>query len=268
MNLAKRYLIKPGSKVKLARFDTSDNGGLEKEAALPLIEKNVGRLDDLQYLLYAENKRALLVVLQAMDAAGKDGAIRRVMAGFDPLGCHVTSFKVPSEEEREHDFLWRVHQHVPRKGEIAIFNRSHYEDVLVVRVKNFVPKEVWSRRYEQINAFEKHLADNGATIVKFFLHISKAEQKERLQARLDDPVKHHKFNLGDLAERKNWDKYMAAYADALAQCSTPWVPWYVVPADRKWYRNLVISQVLIETLEGLKMQLPKVDFDPQKVRVE
>jgi PPK2 family polyphosphate:nucleotide phosphotransferase len=267
MNLIRDYLVKPGSKVRLARIHPGDDGGFDRDKVQAHIDRNVGRLDDLQYLLYAENKHALLIVLQAMDAAGKDGTIRHVMTGFSPEGCHVTSFKAPSEEELEHDFLWRVHKVTPRKGEVAIFNRSHYEDVLVVRVKNLAPREVWMRRYGEINAFEKHLADNGTVIVKLFLHISKDEQKERLQARLDDPVKRFKFNPGDLAERKNWDRYAAAYEDALSKCSTPWAPWYVIPANRKWYRNLVVSEILVKTLERLDMKLPQITFDPKKIKI-
>ncbi|MEZ4640879.1 MAG: polyphosphate kinase 2 family protein, partial [Caldilineaceae bacterium] len=215
------------------------------------------RLEELQETLYAQGKHKLLIVLQALDTGGKDGAIRHVFDGVNPQGVKVVPFKVPTPIELAHDYLWRVHPHTPARGEMVIFNRSHYEDVLVVRVHNLVPEDVWSRRYEHINAFEKLLADEGTTILKFYLHISKPEQKERLQARLDDPSKHWKFRAGDLAERKLWPDYMAAYEAVLNRTSTEWAPWYIVPADRKWYRNLVISEVLVKTLEDLNLHYPE-----------
>lgn len=254
----KRYLVEPGKRIKLAEYDPDDKGKFEggKEEGLKAVADLNQKLQGLQELLYAEGKHKVLVVLQAMDTGGKDGAIRRVFDGVNPQGVKVASFKVPTPEELAHDYLWRVHKQVPGNGELVIFNRSHYEDVLVVRVRNYVPKEVWSKRYDQINEFERLLAENGTTILKFFLHISKEEQRERLQARLDDPTKHWKFSLGDLEERKLWDDYQQAYEDALNKTSTKHAPWYVVPANRKWYRDLVISSVLVETLEGLKMQYP------------
>jgi PPK2 family polyphosphate:nucleotide phosphotransferase len=196
-----------------------------------------------------------------MDAGGKDGTIRHVMSGLNPQGCRVTSFKVPTEEELSHDYLWRMHRAVPAKGEIGIFNRSHYGDVLVVRVHNLVPKRVWSKRFEQINAFEKILAETGVTIVKFFLHISKEEQKNRLQERLDDSTKHWKVSPADFEERKYWDDYVKAYEDVLARCSTPWAPWYVIPGDHKWFRNLAVADVLVRTLKDMKMRFPKSKLD-------
>jgi PPK2 family polyphosphate:nucleotide phosphotransferase len=220
-----------------------------------------GELQTLQELLYAENKHKVLVVLQAMDTGGKDGTIRRVFDGVNPQGVKVASFKVPTPEELAHDFLWRVHKLVPGRGEMVIFNRSHYEDVLVVRVHGLVPEPVWKRRYDQINDFERMLAETGTAILKFFLYIDLDEQKERLQARLDDPTKHWKFNVGDLAERKLWNEYIKAYEDVLERTSTEYAPWYVVPANRKWYRDLVISTVLVETLKGLKMEYPKPKDD-------
>lgn len=264
------HLVQPGKKIKLAERDPQDTGDFKggKEEGLKTIAKLNEKLQELQELLYAEGKHKVLVVLQAMDTGGKDGAIRRVFDGVNPQGVKVASFKVPTPEELAHDYLWRVHKVVPANGEMVVFNRSHYEDVLVVRVRDFVPKEIWSKRYEQINAFEKHLAENGTTILKFFLHISRDEQKERLQARLDDPTKHWKFSLGDLEERKLWGKYQAAYEDALNKTSTEYAPWYVVPADRKWYRDLVISTVLVETLEGLKMEYPTPKDDLSGVVVE
>jgi PPK2 family polyphosphate:nucleotide phosphotransferase len=265
MKLRDKFKIEPGSKVKLSRWDASDTAGIEaKKQALPELEDHRKKLYELQYLLHAEKRRAVLIVLQAMDAGGKDGTIRHVMSGLNPQGCHVSSFKVPTEEELAHDYLWRIHRAVPGKGEIGIFNRSHYGDVLVVRVHNLVPKQAWSKRYEQINAFEKILAENGVTILKFFLHISKDEQKKRLQERLDDPSKHWKVSSADFEERKFWDDYTKAYEDALSRCSTPWAPWYIIPANRKWFRNLAVADILVSTLEDMDMQFPKSKLDLSK----
>lgn len=254
----KQYKVEPSKKISLAKLDPNETGDFEggKEKGLKAIEKLNTELQELQELLYAEGKHKVLIVLQAMDTGGKDGTIRRVFEGVNPQGVKVASFKAPTAEELAHDYLWRVHKVVPGNGEIVIFNRSHYEDVLVVRVRNFAPKEVWSKRYDQINEFEKILAENGTLILKFFLHISKDEQKERLQARLDDPTKHWKFNLGDLEERKLWDDYQLAYEDVLNKTSTKYAPWIVVPANRKWYRDLVISTVLVNALKDLKMKFP------------
>jgi PPK2 family polyphosphate:nucleotide phosphotransferase len=233
-----------------------------------MLAENVGHLEELQYKLYADNRHALLVVLQALDAGGKDGTIRHVMTGFNPQGCHVTSSKVPSAEEADHDYLWRIHKALPPRGDIGIFNRSHYEDVLVVRVHDLVPKKVWSRRYDQINAFEKILAENGMTIVKFFLHISKEEQKRRFQARLDDKAKHWKLAAGDFEERKHWDDYVEAYEDCLRRCSTAHAPWYVIPSDKKWFRNLAVSSILVETLEALDLEYPEPSLDISTIRLQ
>ncbi|MGD1991933.1 MAG: polyphosphate kinase 2 family protein, partial [Anaerolineae bacterium] len=213
-------------------------------------------------------KHKVLIVLQAMDTGGKDGTIRHVFQGVDPVGVKVANFRKPSAEELAHDYLWRVHQHTPGRGEIVIFNRSHYEDVLVVRVHNLVLPEVWGRRYDHINAFERMLTEEGTTILKFYLHISKEEQKERLQDRLDQPDKRWKFSLGDLEERKLWPDYARAYEDVLSRTSTDWAPWTIVPADRKWYRNLVVATILVDTLNGLDMQHPQPDFDPGAVVIE
>jgi PPK2 family polyphosphate:nucleotide phosphotransferase len=265
-----QYLIKPGTKVDLSKIDPNDTGEFKggKEKGLLEVEKLNAKLEELQELLFAEGKRKILIVLQAMDTGGKDGVIRRVFDGVNPQGVRVASFKVPTEEELAHDYLWRVHKVVPGKGEIVIFNRSHYEDVLVVRVHNIVPKEVWKQRYEQINAFERHLAETGTTILKFYLHIDQDEQKERLQARLDDPAKQWKFRLGDLEERKLWPDYMKAYEDALSKTSTEHAPWYIVPANRKWMRDLVISSVLVETLKKLDMKYPEPEDDLTNVVIE
>ena len=219
-------------------------------------------------MLYAENKHKVLIVLQAMDTGGKDGVIRHVFDGVNPQGVRVAAFKQPTPTELAHDYLWRVHQQTPGKGEVVIFNRSHYEDVLVVRVHNLVPEAVWRRRYEQINAFEKLLAEEGTTILKFYLHIDLDEQKERLQARLDDPAKRWKFAKGDLDERQRWPQYMAAYEEMLSKTSTEWAPWYIIPANRKWYRNLVISQIIVETLEGLAMSYPPAEAGLEDIVIE
>ena len=267
--LHERHLIPPGKRFRLRDVDPADTGDYkDKKGAKKQLEADRAELIRLQELLYAEGKHALLIVIQAMDTGGKDGLIRHVMRGVNPQGCIVSSFKVPTPEELAHDYLWRIHKVVPPRRMIGIFNRSHYEDVLVVRVHNLVPKEVWQQRYEQINQFEKHLTENGVTILKFFLHISKEEQKRRLQARLDDPTKHWKFSVGDLKERARWDEYMAAHEDAVNLTGTPWAPWYVVPADHKWYRNLVISQILVECLQGLKMAYPKPSFDPTSIVID
>ncbi len=253
--------VKPGSHVRLSQRDHGETCGWDKLGAEPELLSQLGRLADLQDRFWAEAKRSVLVVLQGIDAAGKDGTINKVMEAFNPQGCPVTSFKVPSSEELAHDYLWRVHQKVPRKGEIGIFNRSHYEEVLVVRVHELVPRKVWSTRYGQINAFEQILTDNGTTIVKFFLAIDRDEQRERFQARFDDPTKRWKFSMGDLEERKRWDDYQAAFDDALSKTSTASAPWYVIPANRKWFRNLAVATILADTIAGLKPAYPPVADD-------
>ncbi len=246
-----------GQRVRLADYDPNYTGPYtRKKDVQKQLKHNRRRLRALQEVLYAEHKHALLVVLQAMDAGGKDGSIRHVMRGVNPQGVQVTSFKVPTPEELAHDFLWRVHRRVPGRGTIGIFNRSHYEDVLVVRVENLVPPDVWQARYEHINAFERLLADSGVTILKFYLHISKDEQKRRFQERLTKPEKFWKFSRGDLAVRAKWDEYMAAYEDALTRCNTTVAPWHIVPANHKWYRNVVISNTIIAALEKLDMHYP------------
>lgn len=251
------FTLPPGTRFKLSDFDPGYRGEFNKKKdAATYTKNNLTRLHALQEMLYAQGKHSLLIVLQAMDAGGKDGAIEHVMGAFNPQGVHVTPFKVPTEEELAHDFLWRVHKATPRRGMISIFNRSHYEDVLVVRVKNFVSEAVWRKRYDQINAFEQLLAENGTAIVKLFLYISKEEQKERLLERQNTPEKQWKFSPGDLEDRKLWDQYMTAFEDALTYCNTESAPWYVIPANRKWYRNVAVSDILINTLEALEMQYP------------
>ncbi len=264
------YRVEPGGKLRLKEIDPNDDALFPKgktdgkEALLKLND----RLESLQELLFAEQKHKLMVVLQAMDTGGKDGVIRHVFEGVNPQGVRVASFKAPTPLELAHDYLWRIHQQTPGKGEMVIFNRSHYEDVLVVRVHEMVPKAVWSKRYEQINAFEKALAEEGTTILKFFLHIDRDEQKKRLEERRDDPEKRWKFNVGDLKERALWDQYMKAYEVAISKTSTPWAPWYVVPANKKWYRNLVVASVIINKLESLGMAYPEATFDPKTVEIE
>ncbi len=224
------------------------------------------RLTDLQTRLYAESERSLLVILQGRDTCGKDGTIRRVFDAVNPQGCVVTSFKKPSDLELSHDYLWRTHHAVPAKGTIGIFNRSHYEDVLAVRVRELVPRAVWAKRYQQINEFERMLSENDVTILKFFLHISREEQKKRLLARLEDPSKHWKFNEDDLGERARWDRYTSAYRDALAKCSTPWAPWYIVPADKKKTRDYLVAQTVVETLARMAPRYPSVGGDIAKLK--
>ncbi|MBZ0301732.1 MAG: polyphosphate kinase 2 family protein [Anaerolineae bacterium] len=256
---------KPGSKVRLSNFDPSDRGDYDRSKADDEEDALEQKLASLQERLYAEGKQALLVVLQAMDAGGKDGTIKHVFDRVNPQGVRVTSFKAPTPEELAHDFLWRVHKQVPAKGYIGIFNRSHYEDVLVVRVNDLVPRDVWEARYRHINQFEHLLADSGVRILKFFLHISKDEQKERFQERLEKPDKHWKFSTGDLPVREKWDDYMRAYEDVLSRCNTDYAPWYIVPANRKWYRNLIVTRTIVEALESMNPQYPPAEPDLDKV---
>jgi PPK2 family polyphosphate:nucleotide phosphotransferase len=260
--------VAPSSRVRLSDFDPDDKSiapGDKEQVAETSVELQK-RIGELQELLYAEHKHKILVILQGMDTSGKDGVVRHVMAEASPQGLRVASFKKPTETELEHDYLWRIHAQVPAAGELVVFNRSHYEDVLVVRVHSLVPEAVWKKRYAQINEFERMLTESGTTILKFFLHISPEEQKERLQARLDDPTKRWKFQHGDLAERKKWKDYMKAYEEALSRTSTENAPWYIVPANRKWVRNYVVASVLVKTMEKLKMKFPAPDLSD--VRVE
>jgi PPK2 family polyphosphate:nucleotide phosphotransferase len=263
----KQYLVKPRTKINLSDWIPNDKTYFEsgKEAGkLRLVELN-HKLMTLQDMLYAEHKHKILIVLQGMDSSGKDGTIKHVFRGVNPQGVRIANFKVPTEVELDHDYLWRVHKQVPGKGEIVIFNRSHYEDVLVVRVHELAPRNIWSKRYYQINSFEKLLSDEGTIIIKFFLHIDLDEQKERLQARLNDPYKQWKFRKGDLEERKLWPKYMKAYEDVLAKTSTRIAPWYVIPSNRKWYRNLMIGSILVDTLKNLNMRYPEPEDDLNEI---
>lgn len=267
MDYAKQFKVEPNTTIKLDKIDAGYKGEhKDKDAAQSELEKYAERLHDLQYLMYAENKRSLLIVLQGMDGAGKDGTINHVLGSMNPQGCRVYGFKNPSSEELAHDYLWRIHQATPRKGQVAVFNRSHYEDVLVVRVHNLVPKEVWSKRYDEINQFEQHLANNGTQILKFYLHIDADEQLARFKQRLDDPKRQWKISESDYTERTYWHDYQIAYEEALSKCSTSYAPWYIIPSNHKWFRNLAVSQILADSLESLNMKLPKptVDIDDIK----
>ena len=261
--------IPAGAEFRITDFATDCvEPGIEKSEAKKRTEDYGEQLADLGYRLYAENRRSVLVVLQGMDTSGKDGTIRSIMHGLNPQSCRVTSFKAPSSEELDHDFLWRVHSAVPRRGNVGIFNRSHYEDVLVVRVHSLVPTAEWQSRFERINEFEKLVTESGTKIVKCFLHISKEEQRERLQARLDNPNKTWKFNSGDLKERKLWGEYQAAYEDAITRCNSTHAPWHVIPSDRKWYRNLVVSRLLVNVLTEMDPQFPPPEEDLDGIVIE
>lgn len=258
MELKTENIVKPGERISLSDYPPGYTGSYTKKGQTSRrLKKLRKQLLKLQELLYAENQRALLIILQGMDTCGKDGTIRKVMAGMNVQGCDVVNFKVPSTEELSHDFLWRAHRAAPSRGKIGIFNRSHYEDVLVVRVHELVPQPVWERRYQQINDFEKMLVENGTVVLKFFLHISKAEQKARLESRISDPTKHWKITEADIRERFYWDDYMQAYEAVLQECSTDWAPWHIVPANNKWYRNLVITECIADTLRKLGMKYPE-----------
>lgn len=263
------YLVSPGKKIRLSDYSTNDTLDLKsKEDATKLLEKNIENMRELQDKLYASNKYSLLLIFQAMDAAGKDGTIKHVMSGLNPQGTQVYSFKQPSKEELDHGYLWRIYKALPERGRIGIFNRSHYEEVLVVKVHNLIryqqlPSElvddkIWQRRYEQINNFEKYLHENGTVVLKFFLNISKDEQKKRFLKRIEDPAKHWKFSADDINERKYWNEYHKAYEDAINVTSKEYAPWYVIPADKKWFTRLVVSEIIVETLEKLNLDYPKV----------
>jgi PPK2 family polyphosphate:nucleotide phosphotransferase len=275
MSIAKvlhRFRIDKPDKVRLADYDPADTCGLdiEKADAKAMLAHGVKRLAELQETLYAQDRWAVLAIFQAMDAAGKDGAIKHVMSGINPQGCQVHAFKAPSHEELDHDFLWRIAKALPERGRIGIFNRSHYEEVLVVRVhpeylerqrlpKRVVGKDIWDERFKSIRTFERHLARNGVLVLKFFLHVSKEEQRQRFLARLEEPAKRWKFEMGDVAERKLWDKYMHAYEEAIRHTSREEAPWYVVPADNKWFARLVIAEAMVDAMEGLDLEFPKVE---------
>ncbi len=267
MNYFNKFRVKPGSKVDLSKVDAGYKDRHEShEHALPEIEAYNRKLGDLQYLMYAEGKRSLLIVLQGRDAAGKDGTINHVLSAMNPQGCTVTGFKAPSKEEAAHDFLWRCHKATPARGHVAIFNRSHYEDVLVQRVHNFVPKAVWSKRYAHINNWEKMLYDNDTHILKFYLHIDAEEELKRFRLRIDDPARHWKISDGDYAERPFWDDYTAAFEAALEKCSTSHAPWFIIPSNHKWFRNLAISRIVSEYMDALGMEFPAPTVDIEEIK--
>lgn len=265
-----RHRVRPGTTIKLADYDASDTSAFPgpKAQADAVVAGKSQELNVLQELLYAEHKHKVLIVLQGMDTSGKDGAIRHVFQHVDPLGVRVGAFKAPSAEEASFDYLWRIHRHVPGKGEIVIFNRSHYEDVGIARVRELVPRQVWQRRYGQINDFERMLTEEGTTILKFYLHIDRNEQRKRLEARRDDPEKQWKFSRADIEERKFWPKYMEAYEEAISRTCTEWAPWHIVPANHKWYRNLVVASLIVDALSNLKMKYPKAGDSVEGVEIE
>ncbi len=265
-----RYWVKPGTTVDLAKIDSDEKAlfqGGGKDDFDPQFDDLQTQLQVLQKKLYAQNKHRILVVMQAMDTGGKDGCIKHVFSRIDPQGIHVRSFKKPTEEELAHDFLWRVHSKVPTRGQLVIFNRSHYEDIIAVRVKKIFPDEVWKRRQRHVIEFERMLAEEGTTIVKIFLHISKDEQKRRLESRLENPAKHWKINPDDLVDRALWADFMTAYEDVIGKTSTEFAPWYVVPADRKWYRNLCVARIMLDTLTKLNMEFPRIHWDPKSIKI-
>jgi PPK2 family polyphosphate:nucleotide phosphotransferase len=266
----KIYRIRPGAKVKLADYSADGESELagDKERGTVQLERLKDDLRLLQRMLYAERRHRLLIVLQGMDGSGKDGTVRNVFSGIDPHGLRVISFKSPTQDELDHDFLWRVHKEAPAKGELVVFNRSHYEDVVAVNVKNLAPRQIWEKRYEHILNFEKLLVDEGTTLLKFFLHISRDEQRRRLQARLENPQKHWKFNPEDLADRRLWPQFSSAYEEVLSRTSTEAAPWYIVPGNRKWYRNAVIASIVRDTLARLELKFPKPAWDLTGVTVE
>lgn len=266
MDYSKHLLVKPGKKLRLKHRDPADTMGMRRDDKS--LEKTLNRLNELQHLLYADKRYALLIVLQGLDASGKDGTIRHVMSGVNPQGCEVTSFKAPSQTELAHDYLWRIHRAVPHLGNIGIFNRSHYEDVLIVRVHRLVEKAIWSKRFHQINEFERALTENGVTILKFFLHISREEQKKRFLARIEDSSRNWKLSLPDFEERKHWDDYIDAYEEALSRCSTPWAPWHVIPSDKKWFRNHMVAKLIVDALDDMKLKYPAPTVDVSKVVLE
>ena len=263
-----RYRINPGDPADLKHRATDDDGGWDKDDAKDRLNENIERLEELQEVLFAQRKHSILVVFQAMDTGGKDSTIRSVLGPLNPQGVRVWNFRAPSSVELDHDYLWRIHRRVPGKGYIGVFNRSHYEDVVVVRVKNLVEKSVWSRRYDHINHFEQLLVDECTAVIKFYLHISKDYQKQRLQRRLDTPDKHWKFNPDDLKERAFWSDYRDAYEDAITRCTSKHAPWFVIPAEHRWYRNLLVSQALLDALHRLPLEYPEPSFDPSAIRID
>lgn len=265
-DIAENFIVNPGIEIKLSNWDPSFTGGISKSYAENLLENDfMNQMSNLQYKLFADKSQALLVVLQGMDASGKDGTIRHAMNALNPQSCKVFSFKKPTDEEISHDYLWKIHRYMPAKGEIAIFNRSHYEAVIEERVHKLVSENTWSKRYDQINEFEQYLFENNIQIVKIFLYISKDEQKKRLEERINDPTKQWKFSESDIIARKLWNDYIIAYEEVLRKCSTKYIPWYIIPSNNKWYRNFVIAQIIINTLENMDLKFPKPKIDLSKI---
>jgi PPK2 family polyphosphate:nucleotide phosphotransferase len=269
-NYLKKFVVEPGCNIRLKHFDPAYRGKYEsRKSALPEVQANRQKMEELQYLMYAENKHSLLIVLQGLDAAGKDGVVRHVLTGMNPAGCLCVSFKEPTARELEHDFLWRVHPHVPAKGSVSIFNRSHYEDVLVARVHCLVPKKICSKRYDEINDFERLLTtESNTTILKFFLHISKDEQLARFKKRLDDPTRQWKISESDYKEREYWGDYIKAFEDVFTRTSTDCAPWFIIPSNHKWFRDLAVSEIIVRKMEAMCMRFPKPAVDLAKIRRE
>lgn len=265
-SFGKNYMVKPDTTVRLAGFDPDDTGGFSKEDAKALRKENARRIGDLQYKLYAENRQSLLIILQALDAGGKDGTIKDVMGAMNPQGCRVQAFKTPTPKELARDFLWRVHLVTPAKGQVVVFNRSHYEDVLIGRTHNLVPREIWMQRYNLINGFERLLTLSNTRIIKFYLNISKEEQLKRFMRRLDNPAKNWKISKDDYSERRLWDDYIAAFEDIFAKCSPREAPWYIIPANHKWFRNLAVSQIVLDTLEDMHIHMPEPTVDIKEIK--
>jgi PPK2 family polyphosphate:nucleotide phosphotransferase len=266
-DVPEKLRVRPGSRLRLRDADASRSFGWEKEQVELATVENLRRLGELQYKMFADGRHAMLVVLQAIDGGGKDSTIRRVFSAFNPQGCTVAAFKAPTSDELRHDYLWRVHAHAPRRGEVVVFNRSHYEDVLIARVDQLVPESVWSARYGHINDFERLLHDCGTRVVKIFLQISRAEQKRRFEERLADRTKQWKFDPADLGKRAQWDEYVKAFEAALSRCSTDAAPWFVIPSDRKWFRDFAVSQILLQEFEQMPLRWPRPDYDPRQVRI-
>src|SRR5919112_330020 len=261
-NLIDRLIVKPNTKVRLSDWNPTYLGRIDKEEAEKMLNQNLmNQMSNLQYKLFANKSQSLLIILQGISAAGKDSTIRNVMNAFNPQSCKAIAFKVPNEDELSHDYLWRIHKLMPAKGEITVFNRSHYEDVIEVRVRKLIPKSIWSKRYKQINEFEHYLHENNIKIIKLFLHISKEEQKRKLEERIKNPKKQWKITESDLTESKYYEQYMEVYEEALWKCSKDWAPWYIIPANTKWFRNFAVAQIIVNTLESMKLTFPKPNFD-------
>jgi PPK2 family polyphosphate:nucleotide phosphotransferase len=268
-DIIKKLMVIEGKKINLQRLSPDYNFSIDEEKAEQVLKQNLKkRMSELQYRLYAERKKGLLIVFQGIDTSGKDSTIRHVISAFNPQSCTVKAFKEPTTEDLSHDFLWRIHKSAPSRGEIVVFNRSHYEDIIQPRIRKTIHKSIWSQRYEHINAFERYLSDNSIKIIKFFLHISKEEQRKRLEERMNDPSKQWKVSERDITDRKFWDSYTVAYQDIINSCSNLWAPWYIIPANKKWFRNLVVALIIIDTLERMKPKFPKPTINLSKMTID